>query len=193
MNKNVYGLYKLVRRCLSEDAGVLRTRVFVGLANTAPDLDTVSTFVRPLLLRLAGAHVAFPASIRRPLFIHYAGNLTIGRWAFINQGFRADGAAPITIGERVLVGPFCCFENVNHRPTGPEPLPITVGDDVWVGCRSVLLPGASVGEGSILAAGSVVRGAVPAREIWGGVPARHIKPAPVKDAPPVDRAPSPRL
>ncbi|HKQ06572.1 MAG TPA: acyltransferase [Blastocatellia bacterium] len=154
---------------------VLRTRLFVGIANLLPDFDLISTFIRPLLLRMAGARIGLPSRIRRPLFIHYAGNLSVGRYAFINQGFRVEGLAEVSIGESVLVGPFCCFENVNHRADGPEALPVAVGKGAWIGAGSIILPGAWVGEGAVVAAGSVVRGRVPPHEVWGGVPARFIR------------------
>ena len=56
--------------------------------------------------------------------------------------------------------------------------PITIGDDVFIGAQSLILKGVSIGEGSIIAAGSVVTKNVPAREIWGGNPARLIKKVP---------------
>ena len=52
---------------------------------------------------------------------------------------------------------------------------VTVGANVWIGANCVLLAGSSVGDNSVVAAGSVVRGEVPAGELWGGVPARMIK------------------
>jgi maltose O-acetyltransferase len=167
--------FKLFGESVSADLMVLRTRIFVGTANFLPDFDLLSVFVRPVLLRLAGAKVGFPARIRRPLFIHYAGRITIGQYVFINQGLRVEGLADVTIGDSVLIGPFCCFENVNHRAEGSEALPITIGKGVWIGAGSILLPGSHVGEGAVVAAGSVVRGHVPPHETWGGVPARPIQ------------------
>ena len=52
---------------------------------------------------------------------------------------------------------------------------VTVGKNVWVGANCVLLPGTTIGDDAVIAAGSVVRGAIPARELWGGVPARKIR------------------
>ena len=186
MSSKAKALVKLLGQCLKSDAEVFRTRVFVGLANFLPNFNTISTFVRPLLLRLAGASVAFPATIHRPLYIYHAGGLIIGRFAFINQGVRMEGRKTIQIGEGALIGPFCCIENVNHRPEGSEELPVTIGKGAWIGGGSILLPGAEVGEGAVVAAGSVVRGRVAPRELWGGVPARSLRkldhaPAPADD------------
>lgn len=52
---------------------------------------------------------------------------------------------------------------------------VVVGSNVWVGANCVLLPGTTIGDNSVIAAGSVVRGVVPPGEIWGGVPARKIR------------------
>ncbi|HEX8649809.1 MAG TPA: acyltransferase [Pyrinomonadaceae bacterium] len=175
MSSKAKALIKLLGQCLKSDAEVFRTRVFVGLANFLPNFNTISTFVRPLLLRLAGARVAYPATIHRPLFIYYAGELIIERYAFINQGVRMEGRKTIRIGEGSLIGPFCCIENVNHRPEGSEELPVIIGKGAWIGGGSILLPGAEVGDGAVVAAGSVVRGRVAPHELWGGVPARSLR------------------
>lgn len=53
--------------------------------------------------------------------------------------------------------------------------PVIVEEDVWIGARVTLLPGAHIGRGSIIAAGAVVTSSVPVYSIWGGVPAKHIK------------------
>ena len=52
---------------------------------------------------------------------------------------------------------------------------IDIGSNVWVGAGCVILPGAVIGDDAVIAAGSVVRGTVPAGELWGGVPARKIR------------------
>jgi maltose O-acetyltransferase len=197
MSGRVKSLVKLLGQCLASDAEVFRTRLFVGLANFLPNFNTISTFVRPALLRLAGARVRFPATIHRPLFIYYAGELTIGRYAFINQGVRMEGRQAIRIGEGALIGPFCCIENVNHRPGGSEELPVTVGKGAWVGVGSILLPGADVGDGAVIAAGSVVRGRVEPYELWGGIPARSLRKLDhtpeLVDAAPIEEEPLPTV
>lgn len=51
---------------------------------------------------------------------------------------------------------------------------IRVGDNVFIGARSVILPGVTIGDNSIIAAGAVVNKSIPANEVWGGVPAKYI-------------------
>ena len=165
----------LLKQCIAEDFMTFRTRVFVGFANLLPDFALVNTFLRPLLISCAGAKVEFPSRIRRPLFINYASGISIRRYAFINQGCRMEGRKSIIIGAGAQIGPFCCFENVNHRMGETEGLPVIIGSGAWIGCGSIILPGAEVGDGAVVAAGSVVRGRIPPGEMWGGVPARCIR------------------
>ncbi|MDP3911445.1 MAG: DapH/DapD/GlmU-related protein [Gemmatimonadales bacterium] len=62
------------------------------------------------------------------------------------------------------------------RLQGPgEVRPIRIADDVWIGTRAIILPGVTIGEGAIIAAGAVVTTSVPARMIVGGNPARIIR------------------
>ncbi len=53
--------------------------------------------------------------------------------------------------------------------------PVNIGNNVFIGGHSILLKGTTIGEGSIIGAGSVVSGTIPANEVWGGNPARKIK------------------
>ena len=53
--------------------------------------------------------------------------------------------------------------------------PVKIGRDVWIGSHAVLLPGTTIGDGAVVAAGAVVNGKVPAYHVVGGVPARTIK------------------
>jgi acetyltransferase-like isoleucine patch superfamily enzyme len=52
---------------------------------------------------------------------------------------------------------------------------VLIGNNVWAGARCVFLPGTVIGDDAVIAAGSVVRGTVPAGEVWGGIPARKIR------------------
>lgn len=62
-----------------------------------------------------------------------------------------------------------------HIPWDSGRCGIDIGKNVWVGAGCVILPGTVIGDDAVIAAGSVVRGTVPAGEMWGGVPARKIK------------------
>jgi len=102
--------------------------------------------------------VQHPCCVHAPMYINDASGLSIGRHAFINLGVRIEGRATVEIGAGELIGPFVCIANYNHRHSGTEVLPVSIGDRVWLGARVILLPGASVGEDTVIGAGAVSRG-----------------------------------
>jgi maltose O-acetyltransferase len=127
--------------------------------------------------RITGSAVRTHADGRRTLFE----NLVIGRDATIEQGVVLDLEDRITIGDRAVIGPQVMILTSSHE-LGPRehragPLirqPVTISDGAWVGARSVLLPGVVIGEGAVVAAGSVVNKDVPPHTHAGGSPARKI-------------------
>jgi acetyltransferase-like isoleucine patch superfamily enzyme len=89
----------------------------------------------------------------------------------------------IYIGDQTLIGPNCTIHSGNHiftnasipiRAQGHEFSPIHIGKDVWIAANVTILKGVSIGDGSVIAAGSVVTHDVPAFTIYAGVPARKI-------------------
>ena len=97
----------------------------------------------------------------------------------------------VSIGDRVWVGANTVITDTDFHPLQPDlrmrqPLaaasaPVTIADDVFIGMNALILKGVTIGEGAVVAAGSVVTRDVPARSIVGGNPARLIKP--VSDRP----------
>ena len=90
---------------------------------------------------------------------------------------------PIKIGRDSLIGAYSYLISANHRfedrtqpirLQGYKGAPINIGRDVWIGCHVTILPGVTIGNGAIVAAGAVVNKDVPPFEIWGGVPAKKI-------------------
>ncbi len=177
-------IWRVVRRDLS--LRVLRELVFLWLANHLPRLHTADA-LRALLLRLAGMRVRYPAHIWAPLDVRPIGGaarISIGKDTFINSYVRLAARAPATIqiGERVLIGPGCYFETVNHTlmvdengRRGTQPRSIVVEDEVWFGARVTVLPGVRIGKGSVIAAGAVVTEDVAPYTVVGGIPARPIR------------------
>jgi acetyltransferase-like isoleucine patch superfamily enzyme len=123
---------------------------------------------------------------RRSPFSSVAGGLSIGPGTTIGTGtnIRAAGGM-IRIGARSAISQHCVLVAANHAIVGNDArvkrawdesrTGVQVGDNVWVGASCVLLPGTKIEDNSVIAAGSVVRGTVPASELWGGVPARKLK------------------
>jgi acetyltransferase-like isoleucine patch superfamily enzyme len=114
----------------------------------------------------------------------YPSKISIGDDVWINRGCRFFAShqikdAVITVGNHVRFGPEVCIFSAGHDPRFRH-LPdmaasVVVDDYCWIGGRSILLPGIHIGEGAVVAAGSVVTRDVPSWSIVGGVPARFIK------------------
>lgn len=108
-------------------------------------------------------------------------NLIIGDRVFFNHN------CSVTCAKRIEIGTGCNIANnvviVDHDHNigaygvveGLCSSAVKIGNNVWLGANVVVLKGVTIGEGSIVAAGAVVRSAIPPYELWGGVPAKKIK------------------
>jgi len=160
--------------------------LFLGLSNHLPR-SPLTNKLRPKILRMAGVKIGKETAIYSGIEIAPIGggkNLSIGKNSFVNTGvrFQCPEGGEIKIGDKVLIGPRCQFETLNHEVNlnveGRRPnlhLPITVEDCSWIGAKAVILPGVTIGYGSIVAAGAVVTKDVPPNVVVGGVPAKIIK------------------
>jgi acetyltransferase-like isoleucine patch superfamily enzyme len=109
------------------------------------------------------------------------GDLIIGQDSVINSGCVLYTGNGIRIGQGVAIAANCTFAPTNHeyarkdvpiRKQGFRPSKggIVIGDDVWIGANCVILDGASIGDGCVIAAGSIVRGVLEKYGIYGGNP-----------------------
>ena len=107
------------------------------------------------------------------------GRLVIGEGVFMNYGSDIACAAEITIGAYTRIGPRVTIGDHNAHPidaTTPDKAdPVHIGDDVWLGRNTIVLPGVTVGRGTLVAAGSVVTKSLPECVIAAGVPAKPIR------------------
>ncbi len=134
------------------------------------------------LMRAVLGSVGAAVEVLAPLTVDYGSNVTLGDGCFVNHGAYFMDGAPVTLGSHVFVGPDCGFYTACH-PLVPEErnagweraLPITVGDDVWIGAKVCLLPGVTVGAGSVAGAGSVVTRDVPPGVVAAGNPCRPVR------------------
>jgi acetyltransferase-like isoleucine patch superfamily enzyme len=114
------------------------------------------------------------------------GAIEIGKHCYINPHCVLYSGSGIRFGDYVLIGPGTQIVPANHafsrrdipiRRQGfmPSRGGVVCEDDVWIGAQCVLLDGAHIERGAVIAAGSVVNTRVPSYEIWGGTPARFIR------------------
>lgn len=113
------------------------------------------------------------------------GDVIIGAWSVINSGCVLYTGNGLKIGNQVAIAANCTFAPVNHayqdrsrpiREQGflPSKGGIVIEDDVWIGANCVLLDGAVLRQGCVIAAGSVVRGEIEAFTVNAGQPLRVV-------------------
>lgn len=115
-----------------------------------------------------------------PFYTDFGINIKVGKNVFINHACTFMDRGTITIGDNVLIGPKVSLITTNHDldPTKRNVLinkAIKIENNVWIGANAVVLPGITIGENSIVAAGSVVTKDVPKNTIVAGNPAKFIK------------------
>ena len=98
-----------------------------------------------------------------------------------NAPYPSSGIGRITIGNGVLIGHNVVLSTLNHDPAPARrawlhPAPIVIGDRVWIGSNATVLPGVTIGDGAIVAAGAVVTKDVAPNTVVAGVPARLLRP-----------------
>lgn len=128
------------------------------------------------------------AVILSPFYTDYGYNCIIGEKTFINHNAYLMDGAEIKIGDNCFIGPNCGMYTAAHpiffeeRNKGLEKaLPINIGDNVWIGRDVTILPGASIGNNSVIGAKSLVTKDIPANVVAFGNPCRVIRKISEKD------------
>ena len=126
--------------------------------------------------------------IEPPFHCDYGRNTRVGKNFYCNYDCVFLDCGNITIGDNVMLGPKVALYAVNHpidpvvRATGYDfPKPITIGSNVWIGGSTVVCPGAIIGDNTVIGAGSVVVGEIPAGVVAAGNPCRVIRPVTQED------------
>ena len=121
-------------------------------------------------------------SIVSPFFCDYGYNIEIGENFFMNMDCVILDGAKVTFGDNVFIAPGCGFYTAGHpldserRNRGLEyARPITVGNNVWIGAQVCVLPGVTIGDNTVIGAGSVVTKSIPANVLAAGNPCRVIR------------------
>ncbi|SDN14750.1 sugar O-acetyltransferase [Actinomyces ruminicola] len=120
--------------------------------------------------------------VEPPLHVAYGIHTRVGSPVYANAGLQIIDDSPVTIGNRVMFGPRVMITTAGH-PIHPDlrdhgrqfSAPVVIEDDVWIGGNVTILPGVTIGRGSVIAAGAVVNANVPPMVVAGGVPARVLR------------------
>lgn len=155
---------------------VFRTQKLSGALNASTTIDEM----RKRLSEIMGTQIDNSSTIFIPFHTNFGRHIKIGKNVFINHACSFLDMGGITIEDDVQIGPRVNLITENH-PVDPSKRkhldlkPVHIKRNVWIGAGVTILPGVTVGENSIVAAGAVVNKDVPANAIFGGVPAKMIK------------------
>lgn len=136
--------------------------------------------LRALFSELTGRPVDESFGLFPPFYTDCGKNIHIGKNVFINMGCKFQDQGGIFIEDGALIGHNVVLATLNHAASPKDrgsmiPAPIRIGKNVWVGANAVILPGVTIGDGAIVAAGAVVNRDVPENTVVGGVPAKVIR------------------
>jgi len=131
------------------------------------------------LLRCFGATVGRGVVIKPHVRIKFPWNLRVGNNCWIGEDVWIDNLAAVHLGDDVCVSQgayFCTGSHDYRRPTFDLIVkPITVESEAWIAARAIVLPGATIGRGAVVAAGSVVTRDIPGGMVAGGSPCQVIR------------------
>ena len=143
---------------------------------------------RKAVLRELLGEVGDEVWIEPPLHLAYGKRTHIGNFFYANFNLVIVDDIDVFIGDHVMIAPNVTISATGH-PVHPDlrkdgsqfSLPVRIGNDVWIGANATILPGVSIGDGSVIDAGSVVTRDIPANVVAFGVPCRTVRPITERD------------
>ena len=120
--------------------------------------------------------------VEPPFHCDYGWNIEVGENFFANDNLTILDVGKVTIGKNVMIAPNVSIYTAGH-PVHPDSrnsgyeygIPITIGDNVWIGGSVVILPGVTIGNNAVIGAGSVVTKDIPDNAIAAGSPCKVIR------------------
>ena len=156
------------------------TKDIIQQYNNLRPSDTQGRF--EILKNLIGKMADDNALIIQPFFCDYGKHIRLGKRFFANFNFTVLDEAYVTIGDDCFIGPnvsiytACHSTNPVERNSRKEwALPVTIGNNVWIGGSVTILPGVTIGDNVTIGAGSVVVKDIPSNVVAAGNPCRVIK------------------
>lgn len=152
------------------------TRKLLVQLNAASDEEDI----RRLIGKITGSEVDTTTMVFPPFQINYGKNTKIGKHVFINFDCTFLDLGGITIEDYVMLAPKVSLLTEGHPVSANDRQTLTAGKihikkNAWIGAGATILPGVTIGENAVVAAGAVVSKDVPANTVVGGVPAKTIK------------------
>ncbi|MTK09498.1 MAG: sugar O-acetyltransferase [Hungatella sp.] len=171
--------YKAWLDGLDEDRFACKQKIY-DFNNLSPNLNESATLMLKDILGKTGENICIEAPF--PFHCDYGWNIEVGENFFANYNLTILDVAKVTIGKNVQMAPNVSIYTAGHpihpdtRNTGYEyGIPITIGDNVWIGGNVVILPGVKIGDNVVIGAGSVVTKDIPENVIAMGNPCKIVR------------------
>ena len=161
------------------------------LARHYNQIDEDQPEKREAVLRDLLPNTPYLPSLQAPVYFDYGCNTYFGRFSGANFNFTCLDVCPVHIGDNVLIGPNVTLatpmhpllpeeRNIRQRANGSfynleYAKPITIGNDCWLAANVVVCGGVTIGDGSVIGAGSVVTRDIPSHSLAVGNPCRVIR------------------
>lgn len=136
-------------------------------------------------LKLMGAKIDWDIAVNHGVHFRMAHRIRICADVFIAEDVILDGRGTLSIGSHVSINSRVQIWTAQHDWESPDfayvEAPVTIGNHCWISASAIILPGVTIGDGAVIAAGSVVVGDVAPWTLVGGVPAKKLRDRPVVD------------
>lgn len=169
--------YKAWLDGLGEERFACKQKIY-DFNNLSPSLNESAPSLLKSILGKTGENIWIEA----PFHCDYGWNIEVGENFFANYNLTILDVAKVTIGKNVQMAPNVSIYTAGHpihpdtRNTGYEyGIPITIGDNVWIGGNVVILPGVKIGDNVVIGAGSVVTKDIPENVIAMGNPCKIVR------------------
>jgi len=144
--------------------------------NNAEGLDEV----RKYLGEIIGTEVDESTTLFTPFYTNVGRHIKLGKNVFINHACSFLDLGGIEIEDNVMIGPRVNISSENHpteigKRNTMVPQKVTIKKGAWLGANVTVLPGVSIGENSVVAAGALVNKDVEPNSVYAGIPAKKIK------------------
>lgn len=151
----------------------VRARGLPDFNGAIPDINNLGNF------ELGEACTFRSYRLRQRLSVWKEASLTIGKKCFLNDAVTICATVSIRIGDNAKIGDQVhIYDSDFHQVTADEAVfqkPVVIGNNVWLGAKSMILAGTTIGDNSVIAAGSIVKGDIPANCVAAGAPAKVLK------------------
>ena len=145
---------------------------------------SMAVLMRYLCLKVSAKHAGKNVGIMDHVYLHHWENLEIGDNVSIHEQCNINAYGGVRIGDNVSIAHGSSVVSFNHtwadestpiKYNPSVPLPVVIGDDVWIGCGVRILGGVTIGSHVVIAAGAVVTRDCESNGIYAGVPAKLVK------------------